>query len=94
MQYAVSCLGFGIHVLMRSISFKLYLRREVTISLNIVLISNSVYKEFRGTALGLGQVVAGLCRFLVPSTERNSPLGTLFHSHVVFVEHDQEPFPP
>ena len=37
-------------------------------SLSIVLISNSTYKEFRGTALGLGQVIGGLCRFLVRSS--------------------------
>ena len=34
-------------------------------SLCIILISNSTYKEFRATAMGLGQMVAGLFRFLV-----------------------------
>lgn len=36
-------------------------------SLSIVLISNSTYKEFRGTALGLGQVASGIFRFIGPS---------------------------
>ena len=34
-------------------------------SLSIALISNSTYKEFRATALGLGQMIGGLFRFLV-----------------------------
>lgn len=36
-------------------------------SLTIVLISNSTYKEFRGIALGLGQVASGIFRFVGPS---------------------------
>ena len=36
-------------------------------SVCVVLISNSTYKEFRATALGLGQVFSGVFRFIGPS---------------------------
>ena len=65
MQFAVAFFGFGFHVIVRSIAFKWLPWLSVTHSLSIVLISNSSYKEVRGTALGLGQVIGGLCRFLV-----------------------------
>ena len=39
----------------------------ISSSICIILISNSTYKEFRATAMGLGQMFAGLFRFLVRS---------------------------
>ncbi|KAK8817276.1 zinc induced facilitator-like 2 protein [Blastocystis sp. ATCC 50177/Nand II] len=55
-QFAVAFFAFALHVMVRCIAF----------NISIVLISNSTYKEFRGTALGLGQMAGGLCRFLGP----------------------------
>ena len=56
--------------MVRCIAFKLFPSSAFMHSISIVLISNSTYKEFRGTALGLGQVMAGLCRFLVRFSPR------------------------
>ena len=57
--------AFALHVRVRCIAFKLFPSSAFMHSISIVLISNSTYKEFRGTALGLGQMAGGLCRFLV-----------------------------
>ena len=57
--------------MVRCITFKSFPSLAFMHSLCIVLISNSTYKEFRGTALGLGQMAGGLCRFLVRVSPRH-----------------------
>ena len=58
---------YCVNVPFRTVLFKFVFVWDITNSLSIVLISNSTYKEFRGTALGLGQVASGIFRFVGPS---------------------------
>ena len=56
-----------------------------------MLIANSTYKEFRGAAIGLGQLVAAVARFIVGSEDgRRWDLGTVAFSVDLLVEYSGE----
>lgn len=56
-QFAITFFAYAVTIPIRTIIFNVC----------IVLISNSTFKEFRGAAIGLGQVASGVCRFIGPS---------------------------
>ena len=64
-QFAITYFGYAISVPVRALIYKWLFFSWFTFSVCIVLIANSTYKEFRGAAIGLGQLVASIARFIV-----------------------------